>query len=151
MSRDDIISTPTLQAPNANQIFARVNVPSETPDTTWGLSHITSLCNSGNISGQSNSTRKLWSLENITTSPLLQCFYALHNGETAFSLWHFLPFYISLLSLSSAIIPQHTVFLMSSWLPRVWLALDHTVQGIKQHWWTPQGKNSTSATSQELL
>lgn len=151
MLRDDIVSTPTLQASNANQVFARVNVLSETPDTTWALSHITSLCNSGNILGQSNSTRKSWSLENITTSPLPHCFLPPHNWETVFSIWHSLPFYISLQSPSSAIIPQHTVSLMSSWLPWVWLALDHTVQGIKQHWWTPQGKNSISVTSQELL
>lgn len=142
---------PPLPCRLQTQIFARVNVVSETLDTTWALSHITSLCNSGNILGQPNSTGNLWSLENITASPLPHCFFPPHNGEAVFFLWHSLPFYISLLSLSSAIIPQHTVFLLSSWLPWAWLALDHTVQGIKQHWWTPQGRNSISVTSQELL
>lgn len=68
------ISITTFQAINANQIFARQNILSERPDTMWAPPHITSLCNSGNTLRQSNSTRKLWSLEklhNLICSPLL--------------------------------------------------------------------------------
>lgn len=62
---------------------------------------------------------------NFTSSPFLLSFV---QWETIFSFWHSIPVYISLLPLRSAVIPQHTVFLVSSWLPWVWLALDHTVQ-----------------------
>lgn len=138
------ISITTFQAINANQIFARQNILSERPDTTWAPPHIKKpvqfrkYLETIKFHEEAVVTRKTSQPHLFSTLTIL---YTVRN--------HFLSmcsllFCISLLLLSSAIIPWCSSSLAAFlwYLGSLCPGNPRGSQGIRQYQSTPQDKNS---------